>query len=50
MVASTCVGRVAYDFAVEVADVSPAGFPLDSIRLRVNGIAPTLSLFELMRA
>lgn len=27
VVASTCVDRVAYDFAVEVADTGPSGFP-----------------------
>ena len=50
MVASTCVDRVAYDFAVKVADVSPSGFPLDLIRLRVNGITASLSLFKLVMA
>ena len=50
MVASTCVIPLQIVSAVELVDACPSGFPLDLIRLRVNGITASLSLFKLVMA
>ena len=50
MADSTCVIPLQIVSAVELVDACPSGFPLDLIRLRVNGITASLSLFKLVMA